>query len=167
VRGHLYFKCFVGNFECVGKVSSQVYMVRALWLIFLAGLLAGCATSTIESRKRERVLAYDSLPPQTRSLVDRGAVAVGMTMDAVYIAWGQPSQILNGQSDQGSLTTWLYHGTQWEEHRYWNYRTVRIGRHYYTEPMLDYDYYPRDYVRGEVVFENGLVKSWRTLAQPP
>jgi hypothetical protein len=32
-------------------------------------------------------------------------------MDAVYIAWGKPSQVLQGESSQGSTITWLYTGT--------------------------------------------------------
>jgi len=137
--------------------------------LLLAALAAGCATNTLEKRKQERSSAYDSLSPEARELVDKGQIKIGMLMDAVYIAWGRPSQIITGQSSDGTaLTTWVYHGTTWQEHRYWNYHHYRRGRHgYYTTPILDYDYVPQSYVVAEVVFENGVVKSWRNTTQPP
>lgn len=137
-------------------------------LVLLAPLIlfCGCATSTVDKRKQERYGAYSQLSPEARSLVDQGKIKVGMSMDAVYIALGKPSQILSGESSGGSTTTWLYHGTYLESHRYWSYRSVHYGSRCYAEPRLEYDYYPRSYVRAEVVFENGLVKEWRSLPQP-
>jgi len=32
---------------------------------------------------------------------------------------------------------------------------------------LHYDYYPSTYVRAQVVFVNGVVKSWQTYGAPP
>ena len=130
------------------------------------GLWSGCATSTVESRRQERSLGYSSLSPELRALVDQGRIKVGMTMDAVYVAWGKPSQILTGESSKGSTTTWLYHGSQLEEHRYWSYRGVRAGDRWYSQPYLEHEYYPRSYVRAEIVFEEGLVKEWRSLPEP-
>lgn len=128
---------------------------------------AGCATSTVEKRREERASAYTALPPEQRSLVDQGQIKVGMTADAIYIAWGKPSQIITGQSSDGkNITTWIYHGTTWQEHRYWNYHYHGHGRYGYPTPTLDYDYVPSSYVAAEVVFEDGVVKSWRNLTQP-
>ena len=135
--------------------------------VLLAGLiLCGCATSTVETRKQERYSAYAALSPEVRSVVEQGKIKVGMTMDAVYIAWGKPSQILAGESSRGNTTTWLYHGTQLQEHRYWSYRSYRVGGRYWAEPYLEHDYYPRSYVQAEVIFEEGLVKEWRSLPRP-
>ncbi|MBI5388071.1 MAG: hypothetical protein HZA90_25685 [Verrucomicrobia bacterium] len=137
---------------------------RSTLLALAVALLAGCATSTLESRRTERADSYAALTPETRELVDKGKLKIGMSMDAVYIAWGKPSRILSGESDGGKSVTWLYHSTTMEAQRYWNYRYVPHGRRYQPEPFLDYDYYPRHYTSAEVVFENGVVKSWRTLA---
>jgi hypothetical protein len=128
--------------------------------------LVGCATSTIQTRKQERVAAYGALSPEFRSAVDKGEIRTGMNMDAVYIAWGKPSQVFAGESSAGPTTTWLYFGTQMAEYRYWAYYRNLYGPYYYGAPLLAYDFYPRSYVRAEVQFENGLVKSWRSL-QPP
>ena len=135
--------------------------------LLLAGLfLTGCATSTVEKRKQERYGPYSALPQETRGLVDQGKIKVGMSMDAVYIAWGKPSQMLNGESSRGVTTTWLYHGAYVEEYRRWSYRYSHYGGRCYPEPFLDHDYYPRSYVKAEVVFEAGVVKEWRSLPQP-
>lgn len=143
--------------------------MKAIVSLFLLGLLvAGCATSNVVSRKQERAAAYTALPPVQRALVDSGQIKVGMPMDAVYIAWGKPSQIIQGESTSGATTTWIYTGTAWQEQRYWSYRhdSGRYGRGYAT-PTLDYDYVPRSYEAAEVVFENGMVKSWRNITPPP
>lgn len=134
----------------------------------LAALLsAGCATSTVESRKQERASAYAALPAEMKALVDSGQIRRGMNMDAVYIAWGKPAQVLQQEDQHGASTIWLYEGGWWEESRYWTYRQV-VGRgdQVYLERYLESDYQPRSYVSAEIVFIKGVVNSWRTLPQP-
>jgi len=126
--------------------------------LFLLGflLLTGCATSTIESRRRERAEGFAALAPELKTLVNDGQIRRGMTQDAVYIAWGPPAQMLQREDPQGLVTTWLYHGGWLEETRYWG-RGSRV-------PMNDYQ--PRTYVSAEINFLNGVVNSWRTLPKP-
>jgi len=142
-------------------------VVRLILLGFLAVLCACATTSTIEKRSQERSGAYSFLAPEFKTLVDQGKIKVGMPMNAVYIAWGKPSQVAQGESAQGPLTTWLYYGTTFEEYRYWNDRPMPYGRYYWSEPYLDRDYMPRRYLRAEVTFQNGAVTSWRTLPRLP
>jgi hypothetical protein len=139
--------------------------------LFLLGsltlLLAGCATSTIESRRQERPAAYAGLSPELKELVDQGLIRTGMPEDAVYIAWGKPAQVLHSQAGEGGpTTTWLYHGGWMEETRYWNYREINYGGKRHLERYLDRDYVPREYVSAEIVFVDGKVHSWRTLPRP-
>jgi outer membrane protein assembly factor BamE (lipoprotein component of BamABCDE complex) len=133
------------------------------WILFVAAALMGCASSSVESRRTERSAAYQALSPEAKALVDQGKIKVGMSMDAVYIAWGKPSRIMTGETEKGETSTWYYTGTTWEEYRYWNYRRFHHGRQIYTEPYVDTDYVARDYDRAEIVFENGVVKSWKTI----
>jgi hypothetical protein len=123
-------------------------------MLLPAVVLSGCASSTIETRKKERAAAYTSLSPEFRGLVDEGKIKVGMNMEAVYIAWGKPSQSLANEDDHGASTVWLYEGGWMQESRYWAPHHVAN----YYQPMA--------YVRAEIVFVNGLVASWRTLPQP-
>src|SRR6266704_2114952 len=89
-RKPLYFNWFVrdiltekwsGRERCPIVKTSVVVLIAAL-------TLCGCATSTIQTRKQERSAAYAELPAETRSLVDQGKIKVGMSLEAVYIAWG-------------------------------------------------------------------------------
>ena len=129
-------------------------------------LATGCATSTVEKRKQERYGAYSALASEQRELVDQGRVKVGMGMDAVYIALGKPNEILQQETQAGSTTHWLYHGSALREYRYWTYRAVRAGDRYYSEPYMAQDYYLQPYVRSEIVFQDEVVKEWRTLPSP-
>ena len=146
-------------------------MVKGIAFITLLALFAaGCATSTVEKRKRERPEVYDALAPEMRALVDVSQIKVGMSMDAVYLAWGQPTQISTGQAPDGkAITTWIYSGTAWQEYRYWNYRHYGYGHagHAYASPVLDYDYIPYSYTAADVLFQDGVVKSWRNTSPPP
>lgn len=132
-------------------------MVKHSLLILLGViLLSGCATSSIESRRRERASSYATLSSDLKALVDQGQIRRGMTQDAVYIAWGKPAQVLQQEDQRGLVMFWLYHGGWLEETRYWTpYSRVPIN-----------DYQPRSYVSAEITFVNGLVESWRTLPKP-
>ena len=148
-------------------------------ILLLAVFACGCATtkSTVETRKAERASAYAALKPEDRALVDKGHIRIGLEEDAVYIAWGQPSQIQNSESAAGTVTTWIYTGTGYQEHRYWNYNRYGYGaysgryghRYGYAAPLptLDYEYIPYRYTAAEVVFEKGVVKSWKHVSPPP
>ena len=130
-------------------------------------LIAGCSTSTVESRKKERAAAYSALTAEEKALVDRGQVQTGMNQDVVYIAWGPPTQILQNQSgNEGVQTVWLYEGTTMEETRYWTFRQVPAGGRVFLERYVERDFDPRAYVSAEIVFVGGKVVSWRTLPRP-
>src|ERR1041385_6011491 len=121
-----------------------------MFILIVALLFAGCATSTVAKRKQERPSVYESLSPEDRALVDQGQIKVGMPMDAVYIAWGPPAQVLQSENEGGAATVWLYEGGWMEENRYWSHRRLLS------------DYQPRTYVRAQVVFIKGVVKEWHT-----
>ncbi len=131
-------------------------MKQSLLFLLTILVLTGCATSSIESRRRERSAAYATLSPEMKSQVDQGQIRRGMTPDAVYIAWGKPSQVLQQEDQRGLVIFWLYHGGWLEETRYWPY--------YGRMPVTDYQ--PRTYVSAEITFLNGVVDSWRTLPKP-
>ena len=134
-------------------------------------LINRCATNNLESRKKDRYAAYSELTPEQRAAVDAGQIKVGMTMDAVFIAWGKPHQIVQGESSAGAQTVWLYMDTALQSQTYLGYRPrAYYGGgygHYYPTPELRHDYVPVGYVKAAVIFEKGLVKQWRTLPAPP
>jgi hypothetical protein len=143
------------------------YSLTALSSFCLALMLAGCATSnTPEKRRAERASAYAALPADQRALVDSGQIKVGMSMDAVYIAWGKPAQELQSENERGAVTTWLYEGGWMKESRYWAYRQTGTGADLYLERYLINDYQPRTYVRAQLRFVDGKLKEWQTLPRP-
>lgn len=144
---------------------------RFLLLILAAGFLAGCATpqQKIERRRQEKSNAYASLSADQKAAVDKGQIAPGMPMDAVYIAWGKPSQVVSSGSDAGTFVTWLYLNVYLQSYFVgggWGYPPFCYGPYgyFYGGPYIDY--YPVNYVSAEVVFQDGVVKSWRTLPRP-
>lgn len=143
-------------------------MIRCPLMILLAGLaLCGCATSTIQSRRLERLAAYDALPPETRALVDAGQIRAGMSTDAVYIAWGAPAQILQSESaGAGITTTWLYHQAVLRERTRWHYRTVTRGHNVFLERCPEREAEASNYVSAQITFVNGAVTTWQTLPRP-
>ncbi len=149
---------------------KPVFLQRSILVaVSLLLFLTGCASSTIEKRRTERSAAYAAWPAEVRELVDQGQIKVGLSPDAVYVAWGQPSQIIQGESTGGPQTIWLYHGTSYQEYRYWGYRYHGSGRRGYAHavPTMEYDYIPQNYVAAEVVFEGGVVKSWKNATPRP
>lgn len=141
-------------------------MTKTFAPLLALALCAGCATSTVESRIKERPAAYDALPDEQKSLVSEGQIRIGMGTDAVFIAWGKPSQILESESDQGHFVTWVYHGSALRETRYWSYREVPRRGTVFLERYLETDYIPLSYVSAEIIFQEGVVKRWRTLPRP-
>lgn len=141
-------------------------MRTSFWLLFASLLLAGCATSTIESRKQQRLAAYRALSAEDRRAVDAGQIEVGMSMDAVYIAWGKPSQIVTGDPSQGVTVTWLYRGTHSDAQSFWSDYDRWHDSGYYTAPYATHDSPPRSYIRAEVRFAGGVVKEWHSLPGP-
>ena len=73
--------------------------------------------NTVQSRQQERAAAYAALNPEDRALVDQGKIKSGMSEDAVYIAWGRPSQVLKGETGGKATATWIYTHTGVRERR--------------------------------------------------
>src|SRR5262249_28043310 len=141
--------------------------MKQIFILALAGaLLAGCATSTIESRKKEFYNAYTELSTEQRAAVDAGQIKVGMPKDAVYIAWGKPNQVLLNETPAGKREIWIYVGTYLQGYNYWGFAPYCSPYRYYHGPYLYYDYVPVDYAQAEVIIEMDVVREWRTLPRP-
>jgi len=141
-----------------------------LALSTLAWFSIGCATSTLDSRKQERYGSYSSLSSEQKASVDVGEIKVGMSMDAVYIAWGKPNQILASETAAGMRTRWIYTGTRLQGYNYWTYPgfygPYSYGYRGYAGPSFVHDYAVLNYVRAEVIFDGSVVAEWRTLPKP-
>lgn len=137
-------------------------------LAFLVVFSSGCSStqSTVDTRRNEKAAAYAALSAEQRTLVDEGQIKVGMSEDAVYIAWGEPAQRLLNEDANGRTTTWLYHGTTTDEYVGWRYYSVPGPNGSHLSRRLDRDFNVREYVSAELNFRDGKLETWRTLAKP-
>lgn len=142
-------------------------------------LLAGCATNSVESRKKEKRVAYQGLSPGFKALVDQGQIEKGMSEEAVYVAWGKPTEILEMETAQGPFAKWLYKGIYLQQEQRESVRPDPFGSIYTYDPSargssLPYQRPPtlekksvaHDYVKYEVNFLNGIVTGWSERARP-
>lgn len=135
--------------------------------MMIAVVLAGCARSTVETRRQERWGAYTGLSPEHQQMVDRGEVKYGMNEDAVYIAWGKPRQVLQAGDAKGETTTWLYEGTTSDTTYYWRvYEIQRKDGTVYLDRRLESNTDFHHYISAELIFREGRLESWRTLPRP-
>jgi len=75
-------------------------------MVVIPLLISGC--STIESRKEERVQAFNMLTKDQQRIVMQGRITEGLNKDAVYIALGKPLRVRQ-ESMNGVVTeSWVY-----------------------------------------------------------
>ncbi len=150
------------------RVSFFYMNLKSITVLLCCGaILCGCASSTIEKRRAERITAYETLSPEYQQLVDAGEIKTGMPKDAVYIAWGKPDDITYSEDSHGKLETWLYYGRDMKEYRYWNYRAINRGDgEEYLVRHLESDYNPESFLKAELIFSRGKLISWRTYPTP-
>ena len=154
--------------------SIRRSLVVAAACCFLAALGPGCSTPaptdprSIAKRRQQRSAAYAALPGDQQALVDQGQIRVGMSEDAVFIAWGAPAQVLRSGDQSGEAVTWLYESTTSDSYLTWNFREItRKDGSTYMDRFLDRDINVRSYVSAELTFRGGSLASYRTLAKPP
>ena len=81
-------------------------MIGALSLTFG---LTSC--TTVDTRISEKQESFRRLSPSDQALVQQGKIREGLSMDAVYIAWGPPSQRIPGRYRGSVVETWVYDAT--------------------------------------------------------
>ena len=127
----------------------------ALTFAITAGALIFSGCGTTGGRISQHPEMYQSLSPRDQALVSQGQIRPGMTMDAVWLAWGTPDQKIPDNMDGRPTETWVY----------LRYETPpSYGGPYYYGPF-DWSYIPPKFVhpsRG-VTFSNGRVVFFRYL----
>jgi hypothetical protein len=69
-----------------------------------------CLTSceTLENRISEHQDMFNALSPRDQALVRQGQIRSGMSMNAVWLAWGSPEQKTVGEMRGRPTETWIY-----------------------------------------------------------
>jgi hypothetical protein len=149
-------------------------------------ILTGCETT--ESRISEHPEIYQHLSANDQALVARGQIRVGMSRDAVWLAWGSPEQKAAGNMRGCQTETWIYYQTRTAPYGsayypYYGYGHVGFGgvgvvraHHgrrfvFFGDPFYDpfyYSYIPPtvSYPYKTVTFCNGRVISFQHLVPP-
>jgi hypothetical protein len=132
------------------------FIALTIGMAACALIITGCATT--EARISNNPEMYQHLSSRDQALVSQGQIRPGMSMDAVWLAWGTPDQKIPGNVDGHSTETWVY----------LRYETPpSYGGPYYYGPF-DWSYIPPKFIyptRG-VTFSSGRVVFFRNLPPP-
>ena len=130
-------------------------------MVFGAMWITSCAPSTPEARIRQRPDVFNRLDAKERELVSRGEIAEGMSKDAVAIAWGSPSSVVDGLRNGKQMERWDYEGSQpvflsggYSQGYYGSYGYSGVG--VVLGPQIAYV----PYLRSAVWFHRGQVDAW-------
>ena len=139
-------------------MQGRVAHVALIFAITAGALiLVGCATT--QSRISQHPEMYQRLSARDQALVSQGQIRAGMTMDAVWLAWGTPDQKIPDHIGDRPTETWLY----------LRYQTPpSYGGPYYYGPF-DWSYIPPKfpYASKGATFSNGRVVFFQYVPPPP
>ena len=85
---------------------------KLLFTTLAAALSLASCVSTPASRIQKNPALFNSLPPSQKTLVEAGQIAEGMSPPAVFLAWGDPSAVAEGNLNGKSATRWIYSSLQ-------------------------------------------------------
>ena len=120
-------------------------------------ILVGCETT--QTRISQHPEMYQRLSAKDQAFVSQGQIRAGMTMDAVWLAWGAPDQKIPDIMGDRPTETWLY----------LRYQTPpSYGAPYYYGPF-DWSYIPPKfpYASKGATFSNGRVVLFQYVPPPP
>jgi hypothetical protein len=137
-------------------------LMRILSVLALGAVLAGCVAPTPQARIARRPQEFAALSPRHQSLAQTGNIERGMSMPAVWFAWGPPDRV----------GAWVRNGIEVERWTYLGYRPVYYqsfgwgwgwwGPCAYDDPFwhtgYDINYVP--YAARTVDFRGGKVVDW-------
>ncbi|MDB4568395.1 hypothetical protein N9085_01395 [Akkermansiaceae bacterium] len=85
--------------------------MKIILLPLLSGfaiLLASCASSSPTTRIQNNPVIFQKVPSSQREMVVSGRIKNGMSKDAVFIAWGKPDSVAEGETEGKRFERWTY-----------------------------------------------------------
>jgi hypothetical protein len=151
--------CFRNFIEALEQVLGELKRVAPTFGVAAAVLLlTSCGTPGARISQHPEI--YQGLSARDQALVSQGQIRPGMTMNAVWLAWGTPDQKVPGGMRGRSAETWLYvrYDTPFPSY----------GVPYYYGPF-DWSYIPPKfpYLSKGVTFSSGRVVFFRYMPPPP
>lgn len=141
--------------------------ILSLLLLPIVLIFSSCTPSTPQERILKNGGKFTSLPAKHQELVERGELARGMSADAVFLAWGSPSQRYQGL--QGNIVTdrWDYFGsTPVVNNHFGMHYGVGSGwgrRYSYSGFSFGPEIQYVPYRKATVLFKNSKVDSWERI----
>ena len=107
------FLDFITAHIALSRFHGYVRAMKTAFAALLAGLLAvSCAPSTPQSRIEAQPAKFAALSRKDKALVEQGKIDRGMSQDAVWLAWGAPSRVLENSKDGKPGERWDYTRTE-------------------------------------------------------
>jgi hypothetical protein len=178
-------------FTAVDFFMKRQLFSWALPLIISASALFLTSCETVENRISEHQDLYNTLSPRDQELVRNGQIRSGMSMNAVWLAWGSPEQKTSGEMRGRATETWIYVQSRTAPYGSFGYPyygygpgfygrfgavgVIRAHHHgrfmFFGDPFYDpfyYSYIPPtiSYPYKTVTFSNGRVVSFQYLVPP-
>lgn len=139
----------------------------ALCSVCAVMLAVSCSPSTPAARIAAKPIAFEKLSENNKELVQRGEIAKGMDMSAVALAWGEPSNRVEGFNGTRRTERWEYNASRpvvtntifggYGYGAYGPYRYSGLGAGFGPEVV----YVP--FRKGTVWFIGGMVDEWERV----
>jgi 3-polyprenyl-4-hydroxybenzoate decarboxylase and related decarboxylases len=84
------YRCFRNFIEVLEQTGELKRIALTFGMAGAALLLTSCGTTGQRISQHPEI--YQRLSPRDQALVSQGQIRLGMTMDAVWLAWGAPEQ---------------------------------------------------------------------------
>jgi len=94
------------------QTPHRTTMKATLTALTAGLLLVSCAPSTPQARIQREPEKFAALSENHKNLVQQGQIGRGMPADAVYLAWGRPSNVFLGSKNQKTTERWDYAGSR-------------------------------------------------------
>ncbi|MEI6656771.1 MAG: hypothetical protein WCP45_18550 [Verrucomicrobiota bacterium] len=149
--------------------------MRNLLVTLTVGLaVCSCVPTTPQARIQQSPAVFAALSPKEQQLVQQGALAKGMSQNAVLLAWGAPSMRYEGFRNGCSALRWDYTAASpvYTSTFFGGYSYGGYGHHGpYGSPYRGYGYgigfAPEigylPYHKSSVWFVNNRVDAWERL----
>jgi len=85
---------------------------RALMAGMGIGAIVLTSCTTPQDRISQHPEIYQSLSPKDQELVTHGQIRTGMSESAVWLAWGNPDQKVQGEMRGRATETWVFTNTE-------------------------------------------------------
>src|SRR5438552_7355418 len=87
---------------------KRLSFCRSLTLGIAASALILASCSTTETRISKHPEIYQSLSARDQAMVSQGQIRAGMSLNAVWLAWGSPDRKIVGNMRGRPTETWIY-----------------------------------------------------------